>query len=96
MFFCCPRFDLVDWVRVELTHNSLQDCRSAKLSYQPMKIFGGGKWTCTTTLRFMGPLLRYLSYTAVKQETGGRRQEAGTMKNFDVHWNCLLFPAAAS
>ena len=30
---------LVDWVRVELTHNSLQDCRSAKLSYQPMNKF---------------------------------------------------------
>ena len=27
--------DLVDWVRLELTPNSLQDCRSAELSYQP-------------------------------------------------------------
>ena len=26
----------MDWVRLELTPNSLQDCRSAKLSYQPV------------------------------------------------------------
>ncbi|MDT5272570.1 MAG: hypothetical protein QOH49_4756 [Acidobacteriota bacterium] len=25
----------MDWVRLELTPNSLQDCRSAQLSYQP-------------------------------------------------------------
>lgn len=28
---------LMDWVRLELTPNSLQDCRSAELSYQPEK-----------------------------------------------------------
>jgi hypothetical protein len=26
----------MDWVRFELTPNSLQDCRSAELSYQPV------------------------------------------------------------
>jgi hypothetical protein len=29
----------MDWVRLELTSNSLQDCRFAELSYQPVMPF---------------------------------------------------------
>lgn len=54
----------MDWVRVELTSNSLQDCRFAELSYQPIFRSDGCGRSRTASLSLMRRLLCQLSYAA--------------------------------
>lgn|GEM_PF-4857466 len=58
---------LVEWERLELSPNSLQDCRSAELSYPPEinpRKSGRGGGTRTRALSLMRRMLCPLSYPA--------------------------------
>ena len=61
------RNNLMEWERIELSPNSLQNCRSAELSYHPEidpRKIGCGGGTRTRALSLMRRMLCRLSYSA--------------------------------
>ncbi len=79
----------MDWVRLELTPNSLQDCRSAELSYQPVNCFCS-KWRRReSNPRPAGyePAALPLSYSASMKDEPGR-----TRTRTDPFRRRMLFP----